>query len=98
PPSSLLFPYTTLFRSPLFGNSTLRPFAGEYAIERRTHICRIRSDQLVRANGHRFRTFGAVAHREARHTHHRRFLGHAAGIGDHGDRKSTRLNSSHRTI
>src|SRR5437762_9620516 len=70
PPSSPLFPYTTLFRS--------------------HHLCAARGG--ARAGGHlrRHRVCRDPADQGARHSH---------GLGGaRGDRKSTRLNSSHRCI
>src|SRR2546430_4580910 len=66
PPRSTLFPYTTLFRSPL---CELRAGA---------HLIRERWETFVGAE-----TAAIFA------------LPHLAGFAEAGDRKSTRLNSSH---
>src|SRR2546427_8155051 len=73
PPRSTLFPYTTLFRSPLRGG-------GERRVRRRPARCRPR---------HR----GPPGRRRL---HLRR--GDGPDLVARGDRKSTRLNSSHSQI
>src|SRR3712207_7210463 len=71
PPRSTLFPYTTLFRSPLVG-------AGQ-PVEQVVQI-----DRTLGVHRHEGRLHAQELHRRAQH--------HA------GDRKSTRLNSSHANI
>src|SRR5258708_24843726 len=81
PPRSTLFPYTTLFRSPLGGNLD----ADQSALQR--DICAVPIDVgIVRGQsllGTRQRIFGALQ---------------VDLFGALGDRKSTRLNSSHQII
>src|SRR5207248_3414804 len=88
PPTSTLFPYTTLFRSRVLqvqlgrvvgrqrgGHPSLRPVAGRLGEWRARHERHLRP--LARGYQRRVEAGGARA--------------------DHEDRKSTRLNSSHRT-
>src|SRR5207245_11762378 len=77
PPSSTLFPYTTLFRSRCVG-------AEAAALLRRLH-----GDRAGALTGH---GQGGDTRRRSRRTQ----AGDGAGAG--GDRKSTRLNSSHGSI
>src|SRR5258708_31326921 len=81
PPRSTLFPYTTLFRSPLPPDQVDE--AGLAARDRR----------------HARFSVPPYGDRSARHIAGRReFLGGASGFARRGDRKSTRLNSSHQII
>src|SRR5438309_4310170 len=73
PPSSTLFPYTTLFRSSLQSDGGTCQFGLEF--RRRRLILGFPDRHPYRANLH--------------------FL---EGFGTAGDRKSTRLNSSHSSI
>src|SRR2546430_17521272 len=94
PPRSTLFPYTTLFRSrtdpqslpPLLSkelSETVPPRFGKPHPERQPHIWR-RQPHTTPRKGH-------PLSRESNDSH----FGPAA---THGDRKSTRLNSSHSQI
>src|SRR3712207_7423236 len=90
PPRSTLFPYTPLFRPRqlLPGHAVLTGEAGE----------RVPIAHAVGAGGARARPWTAVAN-EVLHPQggiHRQLL-RAAGATE-GDRKSTRLNSSHANI
>src|SRR5947208_8154584 len=80
PPTSTLFPYTTLFRSPARPVGLLAQRRQGYVVHARRH--RERAD-LPRLGDH--------------HDDRLRF-GTEEGLGDRGDRKSTRLNSSHQII
>src|SRR5690606_41602662 len=85
PPRPTLFPYTTLFRS---GHARRR------RIRRRRTVAagRLRHGHLaIRPDG---REIGAAATSLSR----RRLSSHTRGIRSSGDRKSTRLNSSHVKI
>src|SRR5690242_20874654 len=85
PPSSTLFPYTTLFRS---HGSPLRTFAGQAALRSRKLAPARRevADRLHSAPG-RDDGDGPVCTPEKAEHHHCT-----------SDRKSTRLNSSHMSI
>src|SRR5437870_10837436 len=72
PPRSSLFPYTTLFRSPLMAGSVLNE---------QTH-------------GINHPEYESMSEAEAK----KRIEDRYAGRGEHTDRKSTRLNSSHVAI
>src|SRR5256885_11078635 len=85
PPRSTLFPYTTLFRS--------LPFVAGRAKGRRA--CVRRGGGVARRQ--RQRSERRSAYRDPRQLARRR-RGLAADIGRAGDRKSTRLNSSHLVI
>src|SRR5206468_11862565 len=91
PPSSTLFPYTTLFRShpEIPGRFALQGFAGVRAFERR----RGASDQFLTATLG-FRRTGDDAY-ESRGASRGSFYIYDAAPED---RKSTRLNSSHDQI
>src|SRR2546430_3821567 len=84
PPRSTLFPYTTLFRS--------------IEIVARPVEQRLRRDFQEARNEARahLRAAGIAAGRIERVANHR--LSAAFHVGDHRDRKSTRLNSSHSQI
>src|SRR3712207_8319882 len=90
PPRTTLFPYTTLFRSPVWSSSSCRFFAVMVVRSRdsRKHRPRLGRLGLWMGSGGRVvvgTRFVAVLTGE--------------GVGDHpGDRKSTRLNSSHANI
>src|SRR5689334_23571134 len=85
PPRSTLFPYTTLFRSrPRDGGR--RAGRGRRLGEPFRSFPGFGEDGLVEAHG------GALPVRDER------ALDEAAVAGQHGDRKSTRLNSSHSSI
>src|SRR5437762_7221893 len=75
PPSSTLFPYTTLFRSPPVGLREVLAHRGD-----ETHL------------GEEARRVREIRRRAAER------LLHLAERRFHADRKSTRLNSSHRCI
>src|SRR5687768_18103938 len=82
PPTSTLFPYTTLFRSGL--EPQLRGERPKQVADvGGPRILRLRRDQI------------GVAHRE--HELRRQLHGHSP-LALHQDRKSTRLNSSHGYI
>src|SRR5207248_11144167 len=90
PPVSVLFPYTTLFRSICYGMQTMAAQLGGQVENSRV---REFGYAEVRARGHSRLLEGI----------HDRVNGETHGLLDvwmsHGeDRKSTRLNSSHRTI
>src|SRR5437764_11499550 len=74
PPTSTLFPYTTLFRSRMISGLACQSTATG------TCLCKIVSRPTTRIPG-----LGMKSDTEVRHIHAR-------------DRKSTRLNSSHRCI
>src|SRR5207248_11453170 len=79
PPSSTLFPYTTLFRSPALSRNACSTLSR--SLKRHTTVFSTASCNIPAEPGsHRFTTSGALM------TLHE------------ADRKSTRLNSSHRTI
>src|SRR5438105_5409392 len=86
PPTSTLFPYTTLFRSPEWPRQSDQAPERDRTATRRNGVAQNRDEQ------------GAAAQRpralEARHQG-ARVLGEQSL---HGDRKSTRLNSSHEWI
>src|SRR5207248_5056619 len=97
-PSSTLFPYTTLFRSLLTSAVGAQPALQEYSVPAGSHP----HDVAPAANGGVWFTAQAAG-----------YLGwldpasgdvHQIPLGEHSaphgviDRKSTRLNSSHRTI
>src|SRR3712207_8542136 len=84
PPRSTLFPYTTLFRSAI----------GQEAVA--VGVCRALEDGDVIASTHR-----AHGHTLAKGTHPNELMAELYGKVEgcsHGDRKSTRLNSSHANI
>src|SRR5258707_4215197 len=85
PPRSTLFPYTTLFRSHALLGFTEHDFVGAHAGFALRNLSEIDFDAGAAAGGH----FAGGA-------------GEAGGAhvldGDDGDRKSTRLNSSHANI
>src|SRR3712207_7758252 len=83
PPRSTLFPYTTLFRSHQAADAVLAPAAGRRAGPE-AHADADRRDRLGRRADVLDR-LPALAVRPSRG-------------GDPGDRKSTRLNSSHANI
>src|SRR3712207_7750442 len=89
PPRSTLFPYTTLFRSPRFGDDDA------HAV---TAIRRIRLEPIVARQGRLVDAVQLGAKQRVRIG----VAGWAARIGQlagvDGDRKSTRLNSSHANI
>src|SRR5256885_12756291 len=87
PPRSTLFPYTTLFRSPVVAEARLDEREAQAARAREPHgrlvgvVGRIeRNDLIARANR-------GLDRREDR-----------LGCAEREDRKSTRLNSSHLVI
>src|SRR5207248_9690439 len=82
PPRSTLFPYTTLFRS---GSHVPERFARAFAAIRDARDAAIRFVQEMARAGRDVR--GWQVDRAA-----------ATVLRNAGDRKSTRLNSSHRTI
>src|SRR2546430_12530298 len=85
PPRSTLFPYTTLFRSrPTVPHGTANDQRSR-PLPRRTHRRLARRRGFRHDHGHRLRP---LPRRAASLRRHRR----------HGDRKSTRLNSSHSQI
>src|SRR3712207_7437858 len=85
PPRSTLFPYTTLFRSRR-GREVVGPGEPGYAVEQHHHVLAFLDealDALEDELGHRDVVVGGLVE----------------GRGDDlGDRKSTRLNSSHANI
>src|SRR3712207_8331217 len=86
PPRSTLFPYTTLFRSSHMDEIAARVGLDPLELRLR-HVVR---DGDVAANGQQL---GAVSIRECLQR-----AADAIGWGAPGDRKSTRLNSSHANI
>src|SRR3712207_9144170 len=82
PPRSTLFPYTTLFRSPMRDRTTRSGSGGP-------------RERPGRRDRRRGRRFGVPRPRQGRR-HRAVPAGRAAALG--GDRKSTRLNSSHANI
>src|SRR3546814_7759267 len=93
-----LFPYTTLFRSPT-GSKTAggHPPLPEGAAALVTKALKPGRDIARLAVGHRHRRHSAFRHQRRRVAHEvgeeRQMIGKTAR--DQGDRKSTRLNSSH---
>src|SRR5438552_11103619 len=86
PLTPTLFPYTTLFRS---GRAILDDAA---AIEKHDAVADIaRERDLVGDDDHGHAVLGELAH-DAQH------LADQLGVERRGDRKSTRLNSSHQII
>src|SRR2546422_7015841 len=84
PPRSTLFPYTTLFRSPVW----LQKPESDANFERLTRILLENESIVTSAFGsHNVRS---IAHAQA--------LAEGLGIDRSRDRKSTRLNSSHGYI
>src|SRR5690606_40334122 len=86
PPLSLPFPYTTLFRSAQecwLHVCRRATITGALQIARVEHLFDLSFD---RHREHGFAQVHAFAHQRE------------AATGDHGDRKSTRLNSSHVKI
>src|SRR5207253_11113472 len=83
PPTSTLFPYTTLFRSRRRGADL-----PDHQLPVPRHRARL---QPVRAEGTR-------QHLHPHHEPDRRRVGAAGGTARRRDRKSTRLNSSHVAI
>src|SRR3712207_7917695 len=84
PPRSTLFPYTTLFRSPRHRHERRRPRHGREPVRGAGQALVLLVGQLEVGG------LGVALE-----------LGHRAGTGDGddvGDRKSTRLNSSHANI
>src|SRR5689334_23918529 len=79
PPRSTLFPYTTLFRSLVFGEDVAQK-GGVYGV----------TVGLWKQFGPK-RVFNTLLDEQT-------ILGLAIGAGKVGDRKSTRLNSSHSSI
>src|SRR5207248_7173960 len=82
-PSSILFPYTTLFRSP---NADTHAAQHTPAQVRRILPSRDLRPELSRSRRERRQPFDLEG------------ASRAEQIGPRRDRKSTRLNSSHRTI
>src|SRR3712207_7191571 len=87
PPRSTLFPYTTLFRSRARRVRRRVGHGGGDGTGARDEPVRVRQDAGVR----RVRGRGAGADRQL-------VDGEPAEEGEPGDRKSTRLNSSHANI
>src|SRR2546430_9396977 len=90
PPRSTLFPYTTLFRSKirLEERAALRKTAeGESACERLVPGSRFTLSEHVREAFNREYLITRIEHQGAE-----------PSMAEHGDRKSTRLNSSHSQI
>src|SRR5205085_12580475 len=90
PPSSTLFPYTTLFRS--------KPFVGDRAYDATQHLLncerRMRDDPIGTIS-----RFADLLELEGARVRLWVFARTAAEPGDYWeDRKSTRLNSSHSQI
>src|SRR3712207_8122349 len=83
PPRSTLFPYTTLFRSP-HPPELHQPRDRPEARPNREDDQELHQQHLLQAPGARPARGGAVPAE--------------AGVGGGGDRKSTRLNSSHANI
>src|SRR3712207_7138383 len=85
PPRSTLFPYTTLFRS-------------EHDVEDR-HLERARREANERARAPRAQHPDRLTEGRARYRRHERAVRTTdLGADTRGDRKSTRLNSSHANI
>src|SRR2546427_1223073 len=87
PPRSTLFPYTTLFRS-----RAGRPATGGGVAARSARVSgesRLHAQRRLDAVPHRQRLVGLEARVCSRHD---------AAADESGDRKSTRLNSSHSQI
>src|SRR3712207_7489060 len=82
PPRSTLFPYTTLFRSPL----TVIDASAESIAIAREHL----GDVDV--------AFIEASYDATKHDDHDLVIFPLAYVGDRADRKSTRLNSSHANI
>src|SRR5688572_31220901 len=91
PPTSTLFPYTTLFRSRLPGEHEPRD---PHADERRDRIDASRAPDRPGPEAARLSLEGPLVGPVAARHHQR----HPRLLEDRGDRKSTRLNSSHSQI
>src|SRR3712207_9204251 len=94
PPRSTLFPYTTLFRSPGNGSATNEGACDESSLRHwfqsaphHLPVLRIWQARLFGTGLRPLRLLRTAAARL-----------HAGDTGDHRDRKSTRLNSSHANI
>src|SRR5438874_5006605 len=86
-PRSTLFPYTTLFRSGT-GEDAIRPALG---VRRRLDAGRGRASV-------RWRRYRVVGGARPAHSPRRQVAGGGGRATGRGDRKSTRLNSSHVEI
>src|SRR2546429_2361084 len=89
PPRSTLFPYTTLFRSLGFGMASPCQFRGRAAIDEGVEVRAIEA-QAAYVNPEVFDQLPTELHLD--------FADGRLIDGVHGDRKSTRLNSSHGYI
>src|SRR2546430_15556486 len=94
PPRSTLFPYTTLFRSPLDDG---RPVVAERALLPVVQEHRVAVRVQIHSRGRR-RDLDAAGRRDAAHTEGRPTATAGMDLDPDGDRKSTRLNSSHSQI
>src|SRR2546430_10173154 len=92
PPRSTLFPYTTLFRPPYRSGLDKQPKEPEQGDE--THRRPGPAVPLIDEPGHDRQTRQPVDHRPDRVQP----IGNKAADAVAGDRKSTRLNSSHSQI
>src|SRR5205085_9043003 len=90
PPSSTLFPYTTLFRSPVAAYA--RPLRDDARLARRSLLARALSNEEECEEVTRGQASRLLASRE------RERPDGSATLPGASDRKSTRLNSSHSQI
>src|SRR3712207_9285186 len=94
PPRSTLFPYTTLFRSDERVAAADRLLEPDEDLAVREGVGRLRGDGDVEVLGH---LLGQLGMRPAGEEHEV-LLGDGRHRTHRGDRKSTRLNSSHANI
>src|SRR2546428_12120619 len=94
PPRSTLFPYTTLFRSPV-GRPQLAHAPRPEAVDDQAAVLAVRGEGGVGVDGQRMAQAGASERQRGAAGEE-----HAHALSRHalGDRKSTRLNSSHDQI
>src|SRR4051812_49933994 len=92
PPRSTLFPYTTLFRSQELGETAVRDASV------RTRQPPPRSAAAVEGGEARVPLADLSARHDGQRRTARRLSPAREGIARFGDRKSTRLNSSHMSI
>src|SRR5205085_11681412 len=97
PPRTTLFPYTTLFRSSKIPNQVRKVLEQSEKIRQVTEMYTNRENWLFLGRGYNYPVAleGALKLKEISYIHAE---GLPAAEMKHGDRKSTRLNSSHSQI